>query len=65
MKCIPGAAYLYEDWTNEKEWHKRKKVLFCWKCGRRVVQGGGPRYRYKHIKEKQNEAIIHEQTSSE
>ncbi len=34
--CHAGSAYLCSGWTDEKEWHKRKRVKFCFKCGRIV-----------------------------
>lgn len=50
--CIAGQAYLIEKWTNEKEWWKRKKVMFCWKCDRRI-EWNILTHRYNHIKKKE------------
>jgi len=47
-RCISGAAYLCEDWTNEKEWYRRKKVLFCYKCNRRI-EYNEKTHRYRHL----------------
>ena len=46
--CIPGAAYICEGWTEEKEWFNRKFVKFCYKCGRRI-ELNNKTHRYRHL----------------
>lgn len=49
--CRTGAPYIYEDWTKEKEWYKRKKQFYCFKCDKPIKYNSRTR-NWRHIKEK-------------
>ena len=46
--CNHGLAYITKGWTKEKNWHERKYVEYCYKCGRRIVFNN-PTRRYRHL----------------
>lgn len=47
--CRTGAAYICEDWTKEKDWYKRKRQTYCYKCGKPIKYNDRTR-NWRHIK---------------
>lgn len=47
--CHAGEAYICTRWTEEKEWWKRHKQDYCWKCGKPIEYNFNT-YRWVHCK---------------